>query len=168
MVMGDLVLTQDEVNPVMKSLAEGGIEITALHNHLLRSSPATMYMHVEGHGDPVKLATTLHTALALSGTPFATPNRVGLAPDHRPRYRQIGRGHRPERQGQRRCLPIYRAARRGDQRRRHGRAALDGHRHRDQLPAHGGRQGGDHRRFRARSRARSIRCCWPCASTGSR
>ena len=77
MVMGDLVLTQDEVNPVMKSLAQGGIEITALHNHLLRSSPATMYMHVEGHGDPVKLATTLHTALALSGTPFATPNASG-------------------------------------------------------------------------------------------
>src|SRR5882724_7569478 len=50
MVMGDLVLTSDEVNPVMRRLAEGGIEITALHNHLLRSSPATMYMHVEGHG----------------------------------------------------------------------------------------------------------------------
>ncbi len=80
MVMGDLVLTQDEVNPVMKSLAEGGIEITALHNHLLRSSPATMYMHVEGHGDPVKLATTLHTALALSGTPFATPTASGSPP----------------------------------------------------------------------------------------
>jgi Domain of Unknown Function (DUF1259) len=77
MVMGDLVLTQDEVNPVMKSLAEGGIEITALHNHLLRSSPATMYMHVEGHGDPAKLAATLHAALALSGTPFATPSASG-------------------------------------------------------------------------------------------
>jgi Domain of Unknown Function (DUF1259) len=74
MVMGDLVLTHDEVNPVMKSLAENGIEITALHNHLLRSSPATMYMHIEGHGDPVKLAATLHTALALSGTPFAAPS----------------------------------------------------------------------------------------------
>jgi hypothetical protein len=79
MVMGDLVLTHDEVNPVMKSLAEGGIEITALHNHLLRSSPATMYMHVEGHGDPVKLAATLHTALALSGTPFAAPSASGAA-----------------------------------------------------------------------------------------
>jgi hypothetical protein len=77
MVMGDLVLTHDEVNPVMKSLAEGGIEITALHNHLLRSSPATMYMHIEGHGDPVKLAATLHTALALSGTPFAAPGASG-------------------------------------------------------------------------------------------
>ena len=50
MVMGDLVLTADEVNPVLKRLEEGGVEITALHNHLLRASPATMYMHVHGHG----------------------------------------------------------------------------------------------------------------------
>jgi hypothetical protein len=70
MVMGDLVLTQDEVNPVMKSLEDGGIEITALHNHLLRNEPFTMYMHVLGHGDPVKLAATLHEALSLSKTPL--------------------------------------------------------------------------------------------------
>jgi biotin operon repressor len=70
MVMGDLVLTQDEVNPVMKKLEEEGIEISALHNHLLRAEPATMYMHVMGHGDPVKLAQALHTALALSKIPF--------------------------------------------------------------------------------------------------
>lgn len=70
MVMGDLVLTQDEVNPVMKSLTESGIDITALHNHLLRAEPATMDMHVGGHGDPVKLAEALHTALALSKTPL--------------------------------------------------------------------------------------------------
>jgi hypothetical protein len=70
MVMGDLVLTAEEVSPVMNKLLEGGIDITALHNHLLRSSPATLYMHVRGHGDPVKLATTLHTALAESKTPF--------------------------------------------------------------------------------------------------
>ena len=50
MVMGDLVLTGEEVNPVMKKLLESGIEITALHNHLLRSEPATMYMHVAGQG----------------------------------------------------------------------------------------------------------------------
>src|SRR5690349_20273800 len=56
MVMGDLVLTGDEVNPVMKKLLENGIEITALHNHLLRSEPGTMYMHVSGHGDPATLA----------------------------------------------------------------------------------------------------------------
>ena len=73
MVMGDLVLTETEVGPVMKKLAEGGIEITALHNHLLRAQPATLYMHVLGHGDPVKLATVLHEGLALSKTPLGNP-----------------------------------------------------------------------------------------------
>src|SRR5215831_9897177 len=77
MVMGDLVLTMDEVSPVMKKLVEGGIEVTALHNHLLRSQPFTMYMHVLGHGDPVKLAAALHAALTESKTPLgaaaATP-----------------------------------------------------------------------------------------------
>ncbi|MES0041871.1 DUF1259 domain-containing protein [Mesorhizobium sp. M0091] len=70
MVMGDIVLTQDEVNPVMKKLQEGGIEITALHNHLLRAEPMTLYMHVFGQGDPVTLATALHAGLALSKTPM--------------------------------------------------------------------------------------------------
>jgi hypothetical protein len=70
LVMGDLVLTGDEVNPVMKVLIENGIEVTALHNHLLRSQPATMYMHVAGHGDPVKLAKALHDGLAQSKTPM--------------------------------------------------------------------------------------------------
>jgi hypothetical protein len=70
MVMGDLVLTEDEINPVLTRLEQGGVEITALHNHLLRSAPATMYMHVHGHGDPTKLATTLREALGASKTPF--------------------------------------------------------------------------------------------------
>jgi hypothetical protein len=70
MVMGDLVLTSDEVNPVMTRLIEGGIEVTALHNHLLRAEPPTMYMHVEGHGDSVMLAATLHAALEQSKTPL--------------------------------------------------------------------------------------------------
>ncbi|TJW12937.1 MAG: DUF1259 domain-containing protein [Mesorhizobium sp.] len=70
MVMGDIVLTQDEVNPVMKKLEESGIEITALHNHLLRAEPMTLYMHVFGQGDPVTLATALHAGLALSKTPM--------------------------------------------------------------------------------------------------
>jgi hypothetical protein len=76
MVMGDLVLTMDEVAPVMTKLAAGSIEVTALHNHLLRNQPFTMYMHVLGRGDPVKLAAALHTALAESKTPLgaaATP-----------------------------------------------------------------------------------------------
>jgi len=72
MVMGDLVLTADEVNPVMKKLVEGGLEITALHNHLLRAQPATFYMHVGGHGDPVRIAAGLHDGLALSKTPMGS------------------------------------------------------------------------------------------------
>src|SRR2546429_707527 len=71
MVMGDLVLAMDEVNPVMAKLLAGGIEVTALHNHLLRNQPFTMYMHVSGMGDPVKLATALHAGLAVSKTPLA-------------------------------------------------------------------------------------------------
>ncbi len=73
MVMGDLVLMQDEVAPVMRKLEEGGIEISALHNHLLRAEPMTLYMHIQGHGDPVKLAGAIHAGLALSKTPFAPP-----------------------------------------------------------------------------------------------
>ena len=73
MVMGDLVLTEDEVTPVMRTLRQGGIEITALHNHLLRAQPMTLYMHIEAHGDPVQLASAIHSALALSKIPFAPP-----------------------------------------------------------------------------------------------
>jgi hypothetical protein len=71
MVMGDLVLTEDEIQPVMKKLQEGGLEITALHNHLLRAQPATMYMHVLGHGERVALARAIHDAVALSKTPLS-------------------------------------------------------------------------------------------------
>ncbi len=80
MVMGDLVLTQEEVSPVMKKLIDGGIAITAVHNHLLRSSPATMYMHFLGRGDPAKLAAVLRTALAESKTPLAAPAPAGSPP----------------------------------------------------------------------------------------
>ena len=73
MVMGDLVLLDTEVAPVMSKLIEGGIEITAVHNHVLRGNPATYYMHIGGHGDPVKLATAIKTALAESKTPLAAP-----------------------------------------------------------------------------------------------
>jgi hypothetical protein len=71
-VMGDLVLTQAEVGPVMMKLQQEGIEETALHNHLLNESPRVMYMHVGGHGDAVKLATALKAALALSKTPVGS------------------------------------------------------------------------------------------------
>src|SRR5882724_4092772 len=80
MVMGDLVLLHEEVNPVMKKLVEGGLQITALHNHLLRSAPATMYMHFYGRGDPVKLAAALRAGLAESNTPLAAPAPAGSPP----------------------------------------------------------------------------------------
>jgi hypothetical protein len=73
MFMGDLVLTEAEVSPVMQRLIADDIEITAVHNHLLRSSVPVFYMHVGGHGDPVKLAASLHAALALSKTPLTAP-----------------------------------------------------------------------------------------------
>jgi hypothetical protein len=78
-VMGDLALTPEEVNPVMAELLKGGIQVTAVHNHLLRSSPETIYMHVLGRGDPVRLAAALHAALALSHTPVA-PTPAPAAP----------------------------------------------------------------------------------------
>jgi hypothetical protein len=70
MIMGDLVLLETEINPVMAKMIADGIEITAVHNHLLRASPATFYMHVAGHGDPAKLAVAIHDALAESKTPL--------------------------------------------------------------------------------------------------
>src|SRR5207237_399035 len=73
MVMGDLVLLETEMNPVMAKLLEGGIEITAVHNHLLRANPETFYMHIGGHGDPVKMAEVIRSALAQSKTPFDPP-----------------------------------------------------------------------------------------------
>lgn len=79
MVMGDLVLTEDEINPVMSKVLSGGVAVTAVHNHLLRAQPATFYMHVEGHGDAVRLATTLHEALAASHTPPAPPGVAASA-----------------------------------------------------------------------------------------
>src|SRR3954463_16757642 len=80
MVMGDLVLLETEINPVMLKLIEGGLEITAVHNHLLRASPATFYMHVGGHGDPVKMAAVIRDALGASKTPLATPAPAGPPP----------------------------------------------------------------------------------------
>lgn len=79
MVMGDLVLTADEVKPVMSALLKGGIQVTALHNHLLRASPGTMYMHVLGHGDPARLAATVHSALLFSHTPMQPPAPASAA-----------------------------------------------------------------------------------------
>ena len=73
MVMGDLVLLQEEVNPVMAKLRSSGFEITAVHNHLLEESPSVMYMHYMGHGPAARLAASLRSALAVSKTPLAKP-----------------------------------------------------------------------------------------------
>lgn len=73
MVMGDLVLLEDEVGPVMAKLQQGGIEVTALHNHVLQESPRMMYMHIAGHGNAAKLAQAIHDAVALTGTPAESP-----------------------------------------------------------------------------------------------
>ncbi|HLJ74628.1 MAG TPA: DUF1259 domain-containing protein [Thermoanaerobaculia bacterium] len=75
MVMGDLVLRPAEVETVVRGLAAGGFDISAIHNHLLGESPMVAYVHYEGHGEPAALARTLHDALASTATPMtaATP-----------------------------------------------------------------------------------------------
>ena len=80
MVMGDLVLTTDEVEPVMLKLESGGIEITAVHNHLIGEMPRIVYMHIDGRGDAAKLAQTLHDAVALTGTPAPSSAPAPPAP----------------------------------------------------------------------------------------
>ena len=70
MAMGDLVLLEPEITPVIDALQKGGVEQSALHNHLFGESPHVMYLHFSGHGDAAKLARTLHDALALTKTPM--------------------------------------------------------------------------------------------------
>jgi hypothetical protein len=79
MIMGDIVLLETEINPVMAKLIEGGLQITAVHNHLLRANPATFYMHVGGHGDPAKMAGVIRDALSLSKTPLV-PSTAAAPP----------------------------------------------------------------------------------------
>ena len=69
MVMGDLVLTEEEIEPVMMKLQEGGIKESAIHNHLLGESPRILYMHIASHGDALQMATAIHNALLLTKTP---------------------------------------------------------------------------------------------------
>lgn len=73
MAMGDLVLKETEVAPVMSRLQEAGIEQTAVHHHVLHETPRVIYMHVHGHGDPVKIADGVRAAVALTSTPAQTP-----------------------------------------------------------------------------------------------
>ena len=78
LVMGDLVLTEAEVGPVMRSLQEGGIEVSALHNHLFDESPRVMYMHIHGNGDAAKMAAAIRRALGYSKTPLAEASSATL------------------------------------------------------------------------------------------
>lgn len=78
MLMGDLVLTEDEVAPVMRALQLGGVQQTALHNHLMHETPRVMYMHISAAGDATKLAQTIRSALAESHTPLVTPPAPAL------------------------------------------------------------------------------------------
>ena len=74
-MMGDLVLTQDEVNPVMSALLEHGLEVTALHNHFFWEDPRVFFMHIHGHGKAVDLANQIKPALDLIGQ--AKPSESG-------------------------------------------------------------------------------------------
>jgi hypothetical protein len=78
--VGDLVLTESELGPVIAKLQEGGVEQTAIHHHIIQETPRILYVHIHGHGDPVKIATTIRSALALTGTPAPTPPPAAQPP----------------------------------------------------------------------------------------
>ncbi len=78
MAMGDMVLKEEEVAPVMSALQAGGVEQTAVHHHVLHESPRVVYMHVHAMGDPVRIAQTVRTALGHTGTPAPAPQPAGV------------------------------------------------------------------------------------------
>jgi hypothetical protein len=78
--MGDLVLGEEELNPVLARLQEGGVEQTAIHHHVMRERPRVLYVHVHGHGDPLAIARTVRAALALTATPAAAPSSSAAPP----------------------------------------------------------------------------------------
>lgn len=96
MVMGDLVLTEDEVEPVMLQLQKGGIHESAVHNHLIGESPRILYMHIASHGDPVQMAKAIHDAVALTKTPAADASAAqpsaDLGFDQKQVEQALGRG----------------------------------------------------------------------------
>jgi hypothetical protein len=79
MAMGDLVLAESEVAPVMRALQDGGVQQTALHNHVLGETPHVMYMHIAAHGDAVAIARTIRAALDHTATPPAPPAAAAAA-----------------------------------------------------------------------------------------
>lgn len=80
MVMGDLVLLQKEINPVISALAEANINVTALHNHFLGEEPRIMYMHIYGMGQKATLAWGIRAALDKTGTPKSPPSASSGTP----------------------------------------------------------------------------------------
>jgi hypothetical protein len=78
-MMGDLVLTEDQVSPVMTALLDNGLEVTALHNHFFGETPRIFYMHVHGHGSAAELAAKLKPALALVGKSAGTASAPAVA-----------------------------------------------------------------------------------------
>src|SRR5213594_2496419 len=99
MVMGDLVLLDQEVPAVMSGLLSRGLDVTAVHNHLNEMSPHVMYMHYEGHGDALQLAKALRQALSASGTPLggagaASPGAAGPGLDTKQIEQVLGRSGR--------------------------------------------------------------------------
>ena len=103
-MMGDLVLTQDEVNPVMSALLDNGLEVTALHNHFFWEEPRIFYMHVHGHGSPAELARRVKPAIDLIGknsrgtAPAAAPAAAVVSTLNTARLAQIA-GHEGEQTG---------------------------------------------------------------------
>src|SRR5438270_5383236 len=80
MVMGDLVLLDPEIPAVMSGLLAGGLEVTAVHNHLNEMLPHVIYMHYSGHGDAVQMARALRQAVSASGTPLGGPAPASAPP----------------------------------------------------------------------------------------
>jgi hypothetical protein len=144
MVMGDLVLLDQEVPAVMSGLFSGGLEVTAVHNHLNEMSPHVMYVHYEGHGDAAQLARALRQALSASGTPLggpATPAAAGAPPiDTKQLEQALGRTGRDMGAGVFQ-VTVPRGGHHGEW---HALAARDGGRDGSEFPSRGRRQGGDH------------------------
>lgn len=94
MVMGDLVLTETEVSPVITALQQKGVQQTAVHNHLLRESPRIVYVHVAAHGEPVGIAAAIRSALDLTKTPPPETATTPLDLDTALIHRTLGYGGR--------------------------------------------------------------------------
>jgi hypothetical protein len=92
MVMGDLVLLEEELNPVMEKLRTAGFEITAVHNHLLHETPRVIYAHYMGHGPTTQLAISLRAAMAASATPLGKPAAALAEPPTSPNWQKAIEG----------------------------------------------------------------------------